>query len=64
MNYTVHYTIRTKAQPLRRQQRKSTREKSDMVTYEDSTQVVRKGELISTQTKWIQEPNLYLFRPR
>ena len=42
MHYTVQCTIRTKAQSIRRQHRKRTWEKSDMVTYEDSIQVVRK----------------------
>ena len=39
-NYTVHCTIRTRVQSLRRQQRKRTVEKSEMVTYKDTTQLV------------------------
>merc|ERR1712114_64944 len=39
--YTVHLRIRTKAQSVRRQHKKRTSEKSEMVTYEDITQVAR-----------------------
>ena len=38
-NYTVHCTIRTRAQSVRRQHRKRTSEKSEMMTYKDTTQV-------------------------
>ena len=37
--YTVHCTIRARAQSVRRQHRRRTSEKSEMVTYKDSTQV-------------------------
>ena len=40
MHYTVHCTIRTRAQSARRQHRRRVSEKNDMVTYKDSTQVV------------------------
>ena len=63
MHYTVYLNCtlyhKDKSQLVRRQHRKRTSEKSDMVTYEDSTKVVRKGELIKRQTKCIQQ--LYLF---
>ena len=36
--YSVHCTIRTRAQSVRRQHEKRTSEKSDMVTYKDTTQ--------------------------
>ena len=39
--YTVHCTIRTRAQSVRRQHRKRTSEKNEMVIYNDSTQVDR-----------------------
>ena len=41
-NYTVHCTIRTKDQLIRRHHRKRTSKKSDMMTYKDSTHVVSK----------------------
>ena len=40
-NYTVHCTIRTRAQSVRRQHRKRNSEKSEMVTYKHVTEVVR-----------------------
>ena len=40
MHYTVHCTIRTRAQSARRQHRRRVSEKNDMVTYKDSTQLV------------------------
>ena len=40
-NYTVHCTIRTRAQSVRRQHRKRNSEKSEMVTYKYVTEVVR-----------------------
>ena len=39
-NYTVHCTIRTRAQSVRRQHRKRNSEKSEMVTYKHVTEVV------------------------
>ena len=39
--FTVHCTIRTKAQSVRRQHEKRTSEKSEMVTCEDTTEVAR-----------------------
>ena len=39
-NCTVNYTIRTRAQSVRRQQRKRTSQESDMVTYKHVTEVV------------------------
>ena len=39
--FTVHFTIRTKAQSVRRQHEKRTSEKSEMVTCEDNTEVAR-----------------------
>ena len=39
--YTVHCTIRTRAQFVRRYQGKRTSEKNEMVTYKDATQAVR-----------------------
>ena len=43
MHYTVqlHFTIRAKAQSARRQHRMRTSEKSEIVTYKDTTQVAR-----------------------
>ena len=38
-HYTVHCTIRTRDQSVRRQHRRRTSEKSEMVTYKDTTQV-------------------------
>ena len=40
-NYTVHCTIRTRAQLVKRYQGKRTSEKSEILTYKDATQVVR-----------------------
>merc|ERR1711954_373599 len=40
-HYTLHCTIRTRAQSVRRQQRKRTSEESEMVTYNHLTEVVR-----------------------
>ena len=40
-NYTVHCTIKTRAQSVRRQHRKKTSEKNEMVIYNNSTQVER-----------------------
>ena len=44
---TVHCTIRTRAQSVRRQHRKRASEKSDLLTYKDYTQVDRK--------KWVNQ---------
>ena len=41
MHYTAHCTIRTRVQSIKRQHRKSTSEKSGIVTYKDTTQVAR-----------------------
>ena len=40
-NYTVHCTIRTRGQSVRRQHRKRNSEKSEMVTHKHVTEVVR-----------------------
>ena len=40
-NYTLHGTIRTRAQSVRRQHRKINSEKSEMMTYKHVTEVVR-----------------------
>ena len=40
--YTVHCTIRTRAQSVRRQNEKRTSERYEMVTYKDNTKVARK----------------------
>ena len=40
-NETVHWTIRTRYQSVRRQHRRRTSEKSEMVTYKDNIQVAR-----------------------
>merc|ERR1712081_138132 len=42
-NCTVNCTIRTRAQSVRRQQRKRTSQESEMVTYKHVTEVVRNG---------------------
>ena len=39
--HTLHCTVRTRAQSIRRQQRKRTSEESEMVTYNHVTEVVR-----------------------
>ena len=49
--YTVHFRIRTKAQSVRRQHKKRTSEKSEMVTYEDITQVARNMSVWSIWSK-------------
>ena len=59
-NYTVHCTIRTRAQSDRRQHRKRTPEKSDMATYKDSTQVFRKRQVNQHTKKVDSRPILML----
>ena len=49
--HTVHFRIRTKAQSVRRQHKKRTSEKSEMVTYEDITQVARNMSVWSIWSK-------------
>ena len=73
-NEIVHCTIRTRAQSVRRQHEKRTPEKSEMVTYKDTTQVARNrwvsvilikplDRLGYTMLKWLKifyTPNLML----
>ena len=49
-NYTLHGTIRTRAQSVRRQHRKINPEKSEMMTYKHVTEVFR-NRCVSHQTK-------------
>ena len=55
MHYTVYlyyiFYLRTRAQSVRRQHRKRTSEKSDIVTYKDSTQVVSIRQVIQHAKK-------------
>ena len=41
MHFTVHSTLMTRAQLVERQHRKRTLEESEILTYKDTTQVVR-----------------------
>ena len=50
-NYTVHCTIRTRAQSVRRQHRKRTSEKSEKVTNKNTFQVARNMDFHSSELK-------------
>ena len=60
MNYTVHCTIKTRAQSVRRQQRERTSPESELVTYEHVNEVVRNRCVKYKAKRWDSRATLLL----